>query len=192
MSVNKWNEFYNLNKRFYLEPHAFLQKAIIVFKENNVKKILDLGSGSGRNLIALSEEGFEVKGIDSSPAAVELAKHWLKEKKLEGEVFIADLHEEIKCFNDNSFDAIIAINSLHYQSSNQFIDTIKEIHRILKTKGIFFLVVPSKESIIKDIDLEQIFFNKEALLVALGDQFKILEFEQDEDKNFVVIAQETE
>ena len=71
-------------------------------------------------MIALAEEGFQINGLDISPAAVEMARDWLAEKGLEGEVEIADLHEEIKSYKNASFDAVIAVNSLNYDTHEQF------------------------------------------------------------------------
>ena len=187
---NTWEQFYNEHGRFYLLPHPAIKRLINLLRAYKVKKVADLGCGNGRHLIALAEEGFQINGLDISPAAVEMARDWLAEKGLEGEVEIADLHEEIKSYKNASFDAVIAVNSLNYDTHEQFYNTLKEINRILKNQGIFFLVVPSKQTVIRKPDLEQLFFNEEALRLALVENFKILELNQDDDKNFVVIAQE--
>jgi len=190
MAHAKWDQFYNEHGRFYLLPHPAFKRLTNLLRAYKVEKVIDLGCGNGRHLVALAEEGFKVSAIDISPAAVELSKQWLEEKGLEGDVGVADLHEEIKTYPNASFDAIVAVNSLNYDNNEKFLLALKEINRLLRDKGIFFLVVPSKETVIVKPEAEQILFNEQALRLALADTFKILELGQDEEKNFVVTAQE--
>ena len=44
------------------------------FRENHVRRILDLGCGDGRHLVYLAATGFEVSGLDFAPTALELAR----------------------------------------------------------------------------------------------------------------------
>jgi len=184
-----WEQHYLEHGRFHLDPHPMLQSAINVFKVHEIKSVIDLGCGSGRHLVPLAEQGFEVQGIDFSPSAVDLAQKWLIERGLEGRASVADIHEEVKAFKDASIDAAIAVDSLHYQSSEEFIDTLHEVNRMLKTGGLLFLVVPSK--LADDPDAGDVFkFNEPALRHALENTFKVLEWRLDDNKHFAVIAQE--
>ncbi|KXK25814.1 MAG: Cypemycin methyltransferase [candidate division WS6 bacterium OLB20] len=184
-----WEQHYINHGRFHLDPHPMLTSVVNVFKAHDVKTVIDLGCGSGRHLVPLAEEGFDVQGIDFSPSAVDLAQKWLMEKNLPGRASVADIHEEVKAFGDASFDAAIAVDSLHYQTSGEFIDTLKEINRMLKTGGLLFLVVPSKIS--DEAAPEHTFrFNEPALRHALEGTFKVLEWRLDPEKHFAVIAQE--
>ncbi|MFQ5493101.1 MAG: class I SAM-dependent methyltransferase [Candidatus Dojkabacteria bacterium] len=189
MPQQTWDEFYEEHGRFYLLPHPAFKRVVKLLNEIDTKTVIDLGCGNGRHLVALAEEGFDVNGIDFSPAAVDIAQKWLKERHLPGRASIADVHDEIKTFKKDSFDAVFAVNSLNFQSSNDFIDTLREINRLLKTEGILFLVVPSHDSK-KNKRHKQFYFNEDGLKVALDDMFEIIELSRDDDKNFVVIAKE--
>lgn len=190
MDTNLWDQFYLERGRYYLVPHEAFNRVIKHLEHYELKKVLDLGCGSGRHVVALSEKGFKVTGIDWSPAAIDLAQKWLLSKKLPGHAYIADLHEELKFVQKSSFDSVWGISSLQYSNEEQFAKTIKEIHRILKTGGLFFGVFPTEESIIKELNDEQIFFEEKALKELLEKTFRILELSKDKDKNIVVIAQE--
>jgi SAM-dependent methyltransferase len=190
MSNQSWERYFILNDRFHLQTHPLFKRVVNIFKAHNVTTVLDLGCGSGRHLIPLAQEGFEVNGIDFSPSAIDLAQKWLQEKNLPGRASIADIHEEIKTFKDGSFDAVIAIDSLSYQTSAEFINSIKEINRLLATGGLFFLTVPSKISKQEQEEPEAFKFNEQALKHVLKDTFKILEWSIDENKYFAVISQE--
>ncbi len=187
---NKWEEFYKNKGRYYLKPHPAFQRFLNRVKPFGIKKVVDLGCGSGRHLIPLAEKGYEVTGIDYSPSAAHLAEKWLKTKNLEGKVYVSDIHERLKIFEEAAFDAVIAVKSLQYSTLEQFKDSIKEINRILITGGVLFLVIPSKSTEIKDLQVEQLFFEKEQLRDILDDTFRVLEIQEDSDKNFVVIGQE--
>ncbi len=184
-----WEDFYTKNNRFHLEPHPFFPSVVNVFKAHSVVSVLDLGCGSGRHLIPLAENGFDVQGLDFSPAAVDTAQKWLQEKNLPGRASIADIHQEIKAFSDASFDGVFAVDSLSYQSTTEFIETLSQINRLLRTGGLLFLVVPSKLAP-KQENFKQFHFNEEALKLALQDTFKILEMRLDQDNHFSVIGQE--
>lgn len=53
-------------------------------------KILDIGCGTGRHAIELSERGYSVKGIDLSPAQINRAIEKSKEKRLSTDFSVAD------------------------------------------------------------------------------------------------------
>jgi SAM-dependent methyltransferase len=191
MAHKNWDKFYNQHGRFYLLPHPALPEFMEKLNDNNAKKILDLGCGSGRHLITLSENDFEAEGVDFSPSAVRMANEWLESRGLPGRAVVANIHEKLQTYKTASFDGILAINSLHYQSSDNLLKSLKEINRLLKTGGIALLVMPSKDALISRPDLEQIFVNEEALKIALKNRLEILNMYLDEDKCFVVVAQET-
>lgn len=159
-------------------------------KEHGVRKVLDLGCGSGRHLVELAKEGFGVTGVDFSPAAAHLAEKWLHQKGLEGDVIVADFDEHVAGIKESSQEAIIAINSLEYGKPKELGDNLKEINRILRTGGLFLLVYRSKETELKHPEVETQFYTEEELKEKIQKTFRIIEFSQDEKKNFVVIAQE--
>jgi ubiquinone/menaquinone biosynthesis C-methylase UbiE len=189
MNSRQWDQIYLGNDRFHEQPHPHLQKFLTLLKHRSAYKVIDLGCGSGNEIVELAKAGMNVLGLDFSPAAVDLAQKRLQEKGLRGRAAIADLHEEIKAIKEAEFDACLAINSLQYKSVAEFKSTLKEIRRILKTKGLLFLVVPSKEVKSKSASSGHRFTQQE-LESALGRHFAILELEPDENGNFTVTAEE--
>ncbi|MCA9383087.1 class I SAM-dependent methyltransferase [Candidatus Dojkabacteria bacterium] len=190
MPHKKWEQFYQDNQRFHLEPHEMLSKVITHLREIEAHKVLDLGCGSGRHLIALAEEGFAVEGIDFSPSAVDLAQNWLQEKGFDYRVSIADLHEEIKSLEKDSFGGILAIDSIHYGSLEEFKSSLREINRLLITGGLLFLVVPTENSIIDRQNIEQIIFTEGQIRDLLADHFDILELRVDSNNDIAILATE--
>ena len=184
-----WSDFYQKYGRFYLKPHEFFNRVVSRFKTFDIHNSLDLGCGSGRHCIALSEKGVSVTGVDFSPSAIELARTWARTKGLHVDLIIADIHEHIVGINDASFDSVVAINTLEYSTKGQFEKTISEVNRILKDGGLFWLVVPSKDST-KNKVADHLVFDENEIKAILAKTFRVLEFSKDSQMNFSILAQE--
>lgn len=186
---HKWTEFFRNKGKFYLLPYTDFEEVIKYFKSEDVLNVLDIGCGSGRHLIAMAQEGFSVTGIDFSPAAGQIAEQWLKEKDLEGKVYVADFHQELSNFKTEEFDSVIAINSLQYIDSPEKIKPIfAEINRIVKTGGPIFIVVPSEISLIIQPDVMQVFFDKTTIEPLAQEYFDIVDLYKDKEKSWVIMA----
>lgn len=103
-------------------------------KENaNNLKVLDIGCGAGFLTNKLSKNGFDVTGLDISVESLEIAKLYDETKKVK--YVNGDAYE--LPFADASFDIITSIDFLEHVEFPQ--DVIKEMSRVLKPKGLFFL-----------------------------------------------------
>lgn len=100
-------------------------------------KVLEVGCGSGANLWMMAKEGLQVYGLDSSAAALELARQHLHEKWS----VTADLREgsfTALPYEDAFFDAVVDVVSLQHLSLKNARLAIGEIARVLKPSGEFF------------------------------------------------------
>ena len=141
----QWNKIYKgkpENYKYYdLEmPHEDMGIISKLFKKRNVQKILDLGCGSGRNLVFLLENGFEVYGLDISEEGIKKTKKVIGEKKLQSGLAVGDVFEKLP-YPNSFFDAVISVQTLQHGTENQIKKAIKEIKRILKPKGILFVTL---------------------------------------------------
>jgi predicted RNA methylase len=78
-----WNRVYSSDNSFFgEEPSSFALFSFNYIKSNNnLKKILDLGAGHGRDSIFFATNGLEeVDAIDRSVIAVEILSKIAKEK----------------------------------------------------------------------------------------------------------------
>lgn len=103
-------------------------------------KILDAGCGSGRNIVWLMRNGYEVFGIDSDDNVVrrirDLAKSLAPE--LSHENFQTATIEAIP-FQDETFDWVICNTVLHFaEDRDQFDRMLTELWRVVKPGGMFF------------------------------------------------------
>ena len=116
-TVDFWDKF----------PRTFIDKFVYFVKG----KILDIGSGPGRDGLILKEKGLEIICLDASESMVKIST----EKGLES--VVGDLLDIP--FSDESFDGVWAYTSLLHISKNNINKAFVEIRRIMKNNGILGL-----------------------------------------------------
>ena len=144
-SDKAWDRLFGKAGRIFEKPHEDLSSVAALLKKLGARKILDLGSGSGRHLVFLAKNGFSVFGMDNSPAGIELSQKWLAREGL-----VADLkmHEMTNGFPypDAFFDAVISIQVIHHARTDSIRKAIRETGRVLKKGGFIFFTVPSQRN----------------------------------------------
>lgn len=118
---------------------ADLKKFAQMVKANGGKAVLDLGCGSGVQTKQLLEEGLDALGLDISRNMIEEAK---KRAPL-GKFMVGDMAN--LTFETNSFDGVYARASLLHIPKDKTKSVLKNIAKILKTGGIFYLAVKEGE-----------------------------------------------
>ncbi len=167
-------------------------------------KVLDLGSGNGKNSVYLAERGAKVFGLEFSAEALKLANDLknkrIKEIKIKGgsvEFFEKSIGEKFD-FPDEYFDLILDITSSNSLDEKEREIYLKESRRVLKKGGHFFargllkdgdknakfllknFPAGQKDTYkIPDFDLVERVFSKEDLLREYGKRFRILKFEKE-------------
>ena len=114
----------------YLTKHI-LKDVKLFMSSLKGKRILDLGSGPGRDSQFFKEKGLNPLCLDISPEMIKLCQ----EKGLEAQV--GDL--EKLPFEDSSFDGVWAYTSLLHVPKNKFGEILTKINNILTPQGIFYL-----------------------------------------------------
>lgn len=137
---------------FYLEghKHTFVQTVEDVvnkFKgaDPGKVKILEIGAFLGIASITLADLGFDVTATDIEEF---LSNQRIQERfNRHGVKFKAcDLRSYQLPFEDEQFDAVIMCESLEHLNFNP-LPVIKEINRVLKTNGIFYVTVPNQATL---------------------------------------------
>jgi hypothetical protein len=78
-TVKPWDTIFQQEGRFFNEPHQALPGFVEQLNQAGAQCVLDLGCGSGRHVVYLAQQGFEVYGLDNSPNGLELTQRWLSE-----------------------------------------------------------------------------------------------------------------
>jgi SAM-dependent methyltransferase len=103
-------------------------------------KLLDAGCGGGRNLTYFFKTGFDVAGVDQSPAAIAEIRSLAATlaPRLPAENFRIEAVEKMS-FGDSAFDVVLSSAVLHFaRDENQWDQMVREMWRVLKPGGIFF------------------------------------------------------
>ena len=96
-------------------------------------RILDAGTGSGRDLREFSKLGFNVLGLDSSISLAKLAEEYSGEKVIVGSFKDIDY---IECF-----EGIWACASLLHFPKSELTSILKKFHDALVCQGVLFMSV---------------------------------------------------
>ena len=110
------------------------------WKKEGMKRILDLGCGTGRHLVYLAKKGFEAYGIDIAEEGIKIARKWLEKENLRADLKVGDIYKTLP-YKDGFFDAVICIRTLNHGKIEWIRKAIKEMHRILKPNGYVFVAV---------------------------------------------------
>lgn len=120
-------------------------------------QILDLGCGLGSDTLYLTLKGHSVLSCDYSKTALKKIDKYIPNSQ----TMLMDMEEKFK-FEDNSFDVIIADQSLHYFDDATTKALLQEIKRVLKPNGNLIARVNSTKSLAnfsgQTIKLEQNYY----------------------------------
>ncbi len=137
-----WNRVYTQDNVFFGEkPSNFAKLCFNIMEKNEVKKILELGAGHGRDSIYFASKGINVYALDYSKVGIEILNKHAKQNNLEINAKIFDLKKSFP-YSESSFDAVYShmlFNMNFSQEELRFI--LSEIKRVLRPRGLNFFSV---------------------------------------------------
>jgi ubiquinone/menaquinone biosynthesis C-methylase UbiE len=110
------------------------------FKSRGVNTILDHGCGSGRHVLYLARQGFEIVGLDIAPTGLFTLLQKLADEEYVSHTTLGDMLQ--LPFEDESFDAIISVRVIHHNRLALIQKTVDEMRRVLKPQGLIWITVP--------------------------------------------------
>ena len=125
----------------YLDPPADtaygLEYAFHLLGDVRGKTVLDLGCGTGENIVPLLERGARVIGIDISPDLIAIAQKRSSDANLEASVMVGSAYET--GLPDESVDVIFCMALIHHLDIKLVRD---EMLRVLRKGGAVILREP--------------------------------------------------
>jgi len=130
--------FQNKPEMFGLEPSKAAINTLKIFKEEKIKKIVELGAGLGRDTLFFAKNSIHVSALDYSSTAIKIINKKLSENRLSKFIStkIFDVRKKLP-FENNSVKACfshmlycMALSTVELEYLNS------EICRILKPGGI--------------------------------------------------------
>lgn len=137
-----WNTIFAREGAVFMEPHEDLPGLVETLKRRDASTVLDLGCGSGRHVVYLARQGFDVYGLDGAAAGLEIARQALAVAGLTAELRQDDIYAALP-YADAVFDAIISTQVIHHATLARIRALVAEVARVVKPGGVVFVTVPS-------------------------------------------------
>jgi SAM-dependent methyltransferase len=109
-----------------------------------IKTVLDFGCGDGAYSFLMGEKGLDVTGVDISATAIKRAVAHKNDCKDEKCRFITH-HSIPDNLPNDSFDAVVMLNSYHCLTGSERQGIISQARRVLKPEGFLFISVLALE-----------------------------------------------
>jgi SAM-dependent methyltransferase len=148
-----WEQIYRKNGRVFPEPFPRFHEGVDLFIEHGCSEILDLGCGSGRHIVHLSMENFKTFGLDISPTGLGLTKEWLREQGQECHIVLSDFRHPLP-FHEGSFSGVFSTQVIHHARIAAVRLAIREIWRVLSSRGVAFISVSARKDDGEFIEIE--------------------------------------
>jgi ubiquinone/menaquinone biosynthesis C-methylase UbiE len=119
--------------------------------------LLELGCGAGDASLLFAEKGYQVSGIEISPAAVEWAREKFEGRDQKAELVVGGV-TDLGRWGDGTFDIVIDGHCLHCIIGGDRGKVLSETYRVLKPGGLFYVSTmcgdPKEEVVVKAYDPE--------------------------------------
>jgi ubiquinone/menaquinone biosynthesis C-methylase UbiE len=97
-------------------------------------RAIDLGCGTGTNVITLAKTGWQMTGIDFAPRAIQIAKHKIRKAGVQAELRVGDV---TKININRQFDLVLDIGCFHGVADQAaYLD---QLERILAPRGFWLM-----------------------------------------------------
>ena len=117
-------------------------RRLVEFEGPAGRRVLDVGCGTGVDLVHFARGGSAATGIDVSEAAIRLASANLRHQHLAAHLLVGD--GEALPFPDRSFDYVFAHGVVQYTADDR--QLVEECRRVLKPGGTAFVQVYNRIS----------------------------------------------
>ena len=134
-----WEDnFSSKPEMFGLKQSLSAEKALKLFQEKKINKIVEIGAGLGRDTVFFAKNSIHTTALDYSPSGIKVINQKTKEDNLTDHVStkLFDVRQKLP-FKDNSIEACYS-HMLYCMAltTNDLEKLNNEIHRILKPDGI--------------------------------------------------------
>lgn len=106
-------------------------------REHNPGRAIDIGCGTGTNVITLARAGWEVTGVDFAPRAIKLAKQKLKKAGVQAQLFVRD-STKLQGIN-GPFNLAFDLGCFHSIPQDGKTKYLKELDRVLAPNGFWLM-----------------------------------------------------
>ena len=142
LAVEHWDEtplYISEEERYGFYPWLY---DAAEFREHANEKVLEIGCGTGCDLLQFARHGATAVGIDVTPRHVQLAR---LRAKGDAEIHLSLANAGSLPFRDSSFDYVYSHGVLHHMDNPR--GAVEEIFRVLRPEGRFNVMLYSRWSL---------------------------------------------
>lgn len=162
-------------RTFNIDPSSFLSPLSAKLAPGAF--ILDVGCGSGRDLLWLKNHGFQVMGFERSPELAELARKSTGCDVLDGDFISYD-------FSSIRADAVILIGALVHIPHAYFAPVLRNIAAALKDNGLMLITAKEGTGVRESADgrIFSLFQDRDLKAIFAPLDFQLLDFSRNASK----------
>ncbi|MFO8034512.1 MAG: class I SAM-dependent methyltransferase [Candidatus Bipolaricaulota bacterium] len=139
-----WDELFKEEEHRWRRPSKLVVEFTRVLRRCGAGRVLDVGCGAGRHMVFLARQGFQVYGIDDSPAGLAHARAWVEQEGLEAEFRRGEM--TMLPYRDGFFDGVVCVFTIYHGTLAQVRKAVAEIRRVLRPGGAALITFKSRES----------------------------------------------
>lgn len=139
METMKWENNNPLVWKNPAEETYYLRKR---WELRGLDRFLDLGCATGRHALFFAEDGYTVTAYHTKDVTLEELSEKVNDLGLEMKYVQGPLN--LLSFDDESFDCLLAYESLHHLRQEDLPQILNEIYRLLKTDGECYITLPEE------------------------------------------------
>ena len=136
-------EYFDAIEEYRYRDYAPWMKRVIGFDRYSGKRVLEVGCGTGTDLLQFARGGASVTGVDLTPRSIEIARRRFEVYGCAGSFAIGDA--ESLGFPDESFDAVYSFGVLHHTPDTK--RAIDEARRVLRRGGQAIVMIYHRASL---------------------------------------------
>jgi ubiquinone/menaquinone biosynthesis C-methylase UbiE len=136
-------EYFDAIEAYRYGVYAPWMKATLGFDDFRGKRLLEIGCGTGTDLLQFARGGAQATGVDLTPRSIEIARQRFDLYGQSGTFAIGDA--ESLAFPDESFDVVYSFGVLHHTPDTE--RAIGEVHRVLRRGGRAIVMLYHRSSL---------------------------------------------
>jgi ubiquinone/menaquinone biosynthesis C-methylase UbiE len=136
-------QFFDAIEDYRYRDYAPWMKEALGFERYSGKRVLEVGCGTGTDLLQFARGGALVTGVDLTPGSIEIARRRFEVYGLAGQFAIGDAED--LAFPDESFDAVYTFGVLHHTPDTE--RAISEVGRVLRRGGRAIVMIYHRASL---------------------------------------------
>lgn len=120
------------------EAESNAESIIKTLSLKGTEKLLDVGCGAGRHVLAFKKRGFLIEGLDASSVLIREAKRIAKKLNLPGSIFhLGDIRT---ASNLGEYDVLLSLfTSFGYFEENENLNVLKAMRQKTRSSGTLFM-----------------------------------------------------